>query len=77
MGTDRGESLPLGVTWIEQEQAYNFAVHAERAESVTLLLYSAADLVKPLRIFPFDFLRNKSGRIWHLKIPLTNMGEAR
>ncbi len=72
-----GMPLPLGVAWIEQEQAYNFAVHAEHAESVILLLYSATDLVKPLRTFHLDFLRNKSGRIWHCRIPLTDMGEAR
>ena len=35
-----GSPLPLGVTWIEEEQAYNFALHAEHAESVTLLLYA-------------------------------------
>lgn len=46
-----GSPLPLGVTWIEQEQAFNFAVHAEHAESVTLLLYSSADLVNPLLTF--------------------------
>ena len=63
-----GSPLPLGVTWIEQEQAFNFAVHAEHAESVTLLLYSSADLVNPLLTFRFDFLRNKSGRIWHCRI---------
>jgi pullulanase/glycogen debranching enzyme len=72
-----GIPLPLGVTWIEEEEAYNFAVHSEHAESVILLLYSATDLVKPLRTFPLDFLRNKSGRIWHCRIPLTDMGEAR
>ena len=43
-----GSPLPLGVTWIEGEQAFNFAVHAEHAESVTLLLYAATDLVDPL-----------------------------
>ena len=43
------------------------AEHAERAESVTLLLYSASDLVNPLLTFRFDFLRNKSGRIWHCR----------
>jgi predicted carbohydrate-binding protein with CBM48 len=60
-----GSPLPLGVTWIEEEQAFNFAVHAEHAESVTLLLYSSTDLVNPLLTFRFDFLLNKSGRIWH------------
>jgi isoamylase len=72
-----GTPLPLGVTWLEQQQAFNFAVHSEHAESVTLLLYSAADLVNPLLSFPFDFLHNKSGRIWHCRIPLTKIGEAR
>ena len=33
-----GSPLPLGVTWMEEEQAFNFALHAEHAESVTLLL---------------------------------------
>ena len=31
-----GSPLPLGVTWVEDEQAFNFAIHAEHAESVTL-----------------------------------------
>jgi len=26
-----GSPLPLGVTWMEEEQAFNFAVHAEQA----------------------------------------------
>ena len=69
--------MPLGATWIEEEQAFNFAVHSEHAESVTLLLYSATDFVNPLLTFHFHFLRNKSGRIWHCRIPITEMGEAR
>jgi glycogen operon protein len=71
-----GSALPLGVTWIEEEQAVNFAVHAEHAESVTLMLYAATDLVNPLVTYHFDFLRNKSGRIWHCRIPVTKIGEA-
>jgi isoamylase len=72
-----GSPLPLGVTWIEEEQAFNFAVYAEHAESVTLLLYSSTDLVNPLFTFRFDFLHNKSGRIWHCRIPVKDIGEAR
>jgi isoamylase len=71
-----GSALPLGVTWIQEEQAFNFAVHAEHAESVTLMLYAATDLVNPLLTYRFDFLRNKSGRIWHCRIPVTKIGEA-
>ncbi len=71
-----GSPLPLGVTWIEDEQAYNFALHSEHAESVTLLLYSVDDLVNPDLIFRFDFLHNKSGRIWHCRIPIAQIGDA-
>jgi pullulanase/glycogen debranching enzyme len=35
-----GTPLPLGATWIEEDQAFNFAVCAEHAESVKLFLYS-------------------------------------
>jgi glycogen operon protein len=72
-----GSPLPLGVTWIEEEQAFNFAVYSELAESVTLLLYTAADIVNPLLAYRLDFLRNKSGRIWHCRIPLNEIGDAR
>ena len=43
-----GTPLPLGATWIEEERAFNFAVYAEHAESVTLLLYPADDLANPI-----------------------------
>jgi len=72
-----GLPLPLGVTWLEQERAFNFAVYAEHAENVTLLLYSDQDLVDPILTFQFDSLRNKSGRIWHCRIPLHQMRGAR
>jgi isoamylase len=72
-----GNPLPLGAKWIEEEQAFNFALHSEHAESVTLLLYSAANLVKPALTFRFDFLHNKSGRIWHCRIPVAKLGDAR
>ncbi|HXO31897.1 MAG TPA: alpha-amylase family glycosyl hydrolase, partial [Candidatus Acidoferrales bacterium] len=72
-----GNPLPLGVNWIEEEQAFNFAVHSEHAESVTLLLYSPADLVNPVLKLQLDFLHNKSGRIWHCRVPVTKITEAR
>src|ERR1700740_1455841 len=72
-----GSSLPLGATWIEAEQAFNFAVHAEHAESITLLFYTSEDLVNSSLTYRFDFLRNKSGRIWHCRIPVSEIGNAR
>src|SRR6201993_873332 len=72
-----GLPLPLGVTWIEEDQAFNFAVCAEHAESVKLFLYSTLDLAKPVLTFQFDPIRNKSGRIWHCRIPLDRMPDGR
>jgi isoamylase len=72
-----GTPLPLGATWIAEEQAFNFSVYAEHADSVILLLYSADDFAKPVLTFQFDFLRNKSGRIWHCRLPLNEMRGAR
>lgn len=72
-----GLPLPLGATWIEEQQAFNFAVYAEHAESVALLLYSPRDLANPILTFHFDSLGNKSGRIWHCRIPLDQMCDAR
>jgi glycogen operon protein len=67
----------LGATWIEEDQAFNFAVCAEHAESVKLFLYSPTDLARPILTFQFDPIRNKSGRIWHCRIPLDQMCDAR
>jgi isoamylase len=72
-----GLPLPLGVTWIEEDQAFNFAVYAEHAESVKLFLYSPSDVAKPVLTFQFDLIRNKSGRIWHCRISLDRMCDAR
>ena len=42
-----------------------------------LFLYSPPDLAKPVLTFQFDPVRNKSGRIWHCRIPLVQMCDAR
>jgi pullulanase/glycogen debranching enzyme len=76
-GHNRRSPLPLGATWIEEEQAFNFAVYAEHAASVTLLLYSADDLAHPILTFHFDYIRNKSGQIWHCRLPLDKIRRAR
>lgn len=72
-----GLPLPLGASWVEDEQAFNFAVYAEHAESVQLFLYSPDDLANPMLRFPFDSIRNKSGRVWHCRIPLSQVRGAR
>ena len=72
-----GSPLPLGSTWMEEEQAFNFAICAEHAESVTLLFYAPPEVVVPAFVYRFDFLRNKSGHVWHCRIPIADIGECR
>ncbi len=72
-----GSALPLGVTWCADTQAWNFALYSKHAEAVTLLLYGPSDLVKPRVTFAMDYLHNKSGRIWHCRIPARSAPETR
>ena len=72
-----GLPFPLGVTWIETEQAYNFALYSEHAESVTLLLYAQDDLATPVLSYRLDYLKNKSRRVWHCRLPQSMLKGAR
>ena len=76
-GDTEGTALPLGATWCEDTQAWNFALYSKHAEAVTLLLYGGDDFVKPLISRALDYLRNKSGRIWHCRIPASDARGAR
>jgi hypothetical protein len=41
-----GSPTPLGATWVEAEEAWNFALYSRGATGVTLLLHGAKDFVK-------------------------------
>src|SRR3970040_2359578 len=71
-----GLPFPLGSTRIEEEDAYNFALYSKHAESVTLLLYTESDIINPVFAYRFDYLKNKTGRIWHCRIPFSSMSGA-
>lgn len=64
-----GTPFPFGASWVESGKAYNFSLYSKSATRVILLLYSENDPVQPLHRFPLDHLRNKTGRIWHCRIP--------
>ena len=66
--SSEGTPSPLGVTWIAEENAYNFALYSHHAEAVTLLLYAEDDVVSPLFQYALDHLRQKSGHVWHCRI---------
>jgi isoamylase len=72
-----GLPIPLGVTWIAEEEAWNFAVYSEHAELVTLVLYADEDPATPVLSRRLDYLRNKSGPVWHCRILAAAMKGAR
>src|SRR5450432_2756289 len=75
---DRKEGTPgpMGVTWVPSLEAWNFALYSRRATGVTLLLYSAADLARPVLEEHLDPRNNKSGRIWHCWVPSARAKDA-
>jgi glycogen operon protein len=75
--TQEGTPSPLGVTWIEDEAAYNFALYSKYATSVTLLLYAELGLSTPTYEYRLDPLANKSGRIWHCRFRKATIPDAR
>jgi glycogen operon protein len=64
-----GAPAPLGVHWVAEENAYNFALYSKHATEVTLLLYAADDPVTPKVQRRLNHLLNKSGRVWHCRLP--------
>jgi len=55
-----GSPQPLGATW--DGQGVNFAIYAERAEAVDLLLFDRADDPEPAQVLR---LRERTGPVWH------------
>jgi isoamylase len=72
-----GCPFPGGATWVEDAQAWNFVLYSKDAESVTLLFYADADLVRPTFTYRLDYLRHKSGRLWHCRVPRADLRGAR
>jgi len=68
-----GSPSPLGATWIEQEESYNFALYSEHATGLTLLLYSDRDAAIPVYQYPLNYLKNKTAHVWHCRIPFAEI----
>jgi glycogen operon protein len=66
--SQEGTASPLGVTWIAEDEAFNFALYSKHATEVTLLLYSPTDIVQPAYEYKLNPLINKSGRVWHCRL---------
>ena len=74
---EEGSPLPLGATWLQKENSYNFSLYSRHATGVTLLLYAAQDLINPLLRIPLNYLIHKSGRIWHCRLSADKVANAR
>jgi isoamylase len=72
-----GTPLPPGVSWMPDLNAYNFSIYSKHAEEVTLLFYRESDLANPMLIRKFEYLRNKTGRVWHCIVPAAAIESAR
>lgn len=72
-----GSASPMGVTWVANEEAFNFALYSKYASEVTLLFYSPADFIHPLYEFKFNPLINKSERVWHCRLKARSISGAR
>ena len=64
-----GSAFPLGATWIPGQEAYNFALYSKHATAVSLLLFREEDSSNPALVIRLDHASNKSGRIWHCRVP--------
>jgi isoamylase len=71
-----GNPYPLCVTWIEEEQAFNFGVFSEYGIVVELLLFAQDEYIVPVRSLEFPPILNRSGRTWHIRISKNNIGNA-
>jgi glycogen operon protein len=72
-----GCPFPLGVSWIEEEEAYNFALYSKHGCQVQLQFFEDGELSVPVFEFNFHYLENKSGPVWHCRIPKQKLGNAR
>ena len=64
-----GSPHPLGVTYIAEEDSYNFALYSQNAREVILLFYSADDWRQPILEVQLDPLSHKTKRVWHYRLP--------
>ena len=63
-----GSPLPLGATYVREEQAYNFALYSKNATEVTLLLYNKESDISPAVEIWLEPLCHKTRRVWHCRL---------
>jgi glycogen operon protein len=71
-----GQASPLGATMCEDGNAINFAIYSKHATQVRLLLFTVGNLKTPELRVELDFRKNKSGPVWHCRLPLQDLNES-
>ena len=71
-----GSPIPLGATYIADEEAYNFALYSTTASEVTLLLFAKDDAFKPYLEVRLEPPRHKTKRVWHCRIKEADLNGA-
>jgi glycogen operon protein len=69
----QGSPTPLGATWVESAQAWNFALYSTDATGVSLLIYGQSDFLHPIRSYALDLRFNKTIRVWHILVPTSDV----
>ncbi len=65
-----GSPQPLGFSFVALQQAWNVALYSKHATAVRLHLYHKNDIQNPIYTYTFNPLLNKSGRVWHCRLPV-------
>ncbi|HEY0705778.1 MAG TPA: isoamylase [Polyangia bacterium] len=73
---ERGAPYPVGAVYLADERAYNFTLYSRNGERVELLLFGD-DVSTPLRQVVLDPLKNRSGRVWHVRVAEDDIPGAR
>ena len=71
----QGSPVPCGVSEAAGERTFNFALYSRHASAVSLLLYGE-DPATPLERVELQPLVNKTGRVWHCRVPEARVGSA-
>ncbi|TPE43388.1 glycogen debranching protein [Pontibacter mangrovi] len=74
--TIEGSPNPLGVSFIPEEDAFNFTLYSRNATKVKLLLFREGVYETPTSTFDFNPLVHKSQRVWHCRLKRSDMGGA-
>ena len=69
--------MPLGAHWVEEERAYNFSIYSHHARAVKLLFYDEHDQTNPCFEFALDRLIHKTTQLWHCRLPVEKLCDAR